>query len=61
MFIPVTIAMSASQNVISALEGGVLAVTAGLGVVAVMFLMIPLFNKFTMSKVESEDKTEVGQ
>lgn len=61
MFIPVIIAMSASQNVISAMEGGAIALTAGLGVVAVMFLMIPIFNKFTSAKEENEDKTEVGR
>ncbi len=56
MFIPVIIAMSASQNVIRALEGGVLALVAGLGVVVAMFLILPLFNKFT--KAKGENKTE---
>lgn len=54
MFIPVIIAMSASQNVISALDGGVLALTAGVGVVVVMLMLIPVFNKFT-SKKDKED------
>jgi len=58
MFIPVIIAMTASQNVVSALSGGVLALVAGLGVVIVAFLLVPVFNKFT-SKTTDENKTEV--
>ncbi len=46
MFIPVIIAMSMSQNVVAALKEGWLALVAGLGVVIVAFLLIPLFNKF---------------
>ena len=45
MFIPVIIAMSASQNVYKALSGGWLALVAGLLVVVVALLLIPLFNK----------------
>ena len=58
MFIPVIIAMTASQNVVSALSGGILALAAGLGVVIVAFLLVPVFNKFT-SKSTDENKTEV--
>lgn len=58
MFIPVIIAMTASQNVVSALSGGILALVAGLGVVIVAFLLVPVFNKFT-SKSTDENKTEV--
>ncbi len=59
MFIPVIIAMSASQNVISALDGGILALTAGVGVVVVMQMLIPLFNKFTSKSAQTQDKEEV--
>ncbi len=59
MFIPVTIAMAASQNVVSALNGGILALTAGLGVVIFAFLLIPVFNKFTAKTNADEEKTEV--
>ena len=58
MFIPVIIAMSASQNVVSALDGGVLALTAGVGVVIIMLLLIPLFNKFTSKASENEGKED---
>lgn len=57
MFIPVIIAMSASQNVVSALDGGVLAFVAGVGVVFVMFLLMPVFQKFT-SKTVVDEETE---
>lgn len=57
MFIPVIIAMTASQNVVSALDGGILALVAGLGVVIVAFLLVPVFNKFT-SKSTDENKKE---
>lgn len=57
MFIPVIIAMSASQNVISALDGGVLALTLGVGIVIIMLLLIPLFNKFS-GKSEDNSETE---
>ena len=56
MFIPVIIALSASQNVVSALDGGILALTAGVGVVIVMLLLIPLFNKFIPKSVEEDNK-----
>lgn len=61
MFIPVIIAMSAGQNVVSALNGGVLALTAGLGVVVVAFLLIPVFNKFTPKTISADEETEVEE
>ena len=59
MFIPVIIAMSASQNVVSALEGGVLALVLGVGVVVVMLLLIPVFNKFSPDETKDEAHKEV--
>ncbi len=59
MYIPVTIAMSASQNVISALNGGLLALVSGVSVVLIMLLLIPLFNKFTSKATANEEVTEV--
>ena len=57
MFIPVIIAMSASQNVVSALDGGVLALVLGVGVVVIMLLLIPVFNMFSKDN-EGETKKE---
>lgn len=59
MFIPVIIALSASQNVASAIDGGLLAVAAGIGVVVVMMLMIPLLNKLMPQKAEDKEYEEV--
>ena len=56
MFIPVIIAMTASQNVVSALDGGVLALVAGLAVIIVAFLLVPVFNKFTSKSNEENEK-----
>ena len=58
MFIPVIIAMSASQNVVSALDGGVLALVLGVGIVVVMLLLIPVFNK--TSREEKNDGLNEG-
>ena len=57
MYIPVTIAMAASQNAVSALSGGAVALVLGIGVVFVMLLLIPVFNKF-ISKGDSDKETE---
>ena len=59
MFIPVIIAMSASQNVISALKNGWAAIVAGIGVVIICLLLVPFFNMFNKKsdkKSEEEDK-----
>lgn len=44
MFIPVIIAMSASQNVYSALSGGWLALLAGIAVVVAAFVLLVVLN-----------------
>ena len=59
MYIPVTVAMAASQNVISALNGGIVALVLGLCVVLIMLLLIPVFNKFTSK--EAVEKDAVGR
>ena len=58
MFIPVIIAMSASQNVISALDGGVLALVAGVGVVVLSLLLVPFFNMFTKKDVKKSEEEQ---
>ncbi len=59
MFIPVVIAMSASQNVVSALSGGALALLAGLATVLVAFLLLPVINRFSREGVKEQEKTEI--
>lgn len=46
MYIPVIIAMSATQNVTAALLGGMLAILAGVIPTAIAFLLIPGLSKF---------------
>ncbi len=58
MFIPVIIAMSTSQNVISALDGGALALTLGAGIVVIMLLLIPVFNMFPSKETKNEAQRE---
>ena len=55
MYIPVTIAMAASQNVVSAMSGGIIALALGIGVVLLMLLLIPVFNKFNKTDAENKE------
>lgn len=45
MYIPIVIAMSATQNVKAALEGGWVAIVVGIGVVLLGFWMVPLISR----------------
>ncbi|WP_173917551.1 malonate transporter subunit MadL [Halobacillus sp. Marseille-Q1614] len=50
MYIPIVIAMAAKQNVVAALDGGPLALTAGLIVVIVSWAMVPVLSKIGKGK-----------
>ncbi len=56
MFIPIIIAMSASQNIYHAISSGVVAVVAGLVAVAAAFAALPLLSALTKSKTEDKEK-----
>ena len=56
MYIPVVIAMSASQNVYQALSGGTLAIIAGIVAVMAAFALLPLLNKLA-SNNNAEEKS----
>lgn len=58
MYIPVVIAMAASQNVFQAFSGGLLAVVAGIGAVGVAFLLLVLLNKIADKKNQKSAKDE---
>ena len=58
MYIPVVIAMSATQNVYQALSGGIVALLAGVATVAVAFALLPLLNKIKIGNKEGEVETE---
>jgi malonate transporter MadL subunit len=49
MYIPVIVAMSATQNVVVALDSGLLAIVAGVIPVLMCFACIPLLVKLTKS------------
>lgn len=46
MYIPIVVAMAASQNVIAAVSSGWMAIIAGVLAVAASFAMIPLLARF---------------
>jgi len=46
MYIPIVVAMAASQNVVAAVSGGMLAVLAGVIAVLVSFALVPVLSRF---------------
>lgn len=46
MYIPIIVAMAASQNVVAAVDGGMLALLAGVGAVVVSFALVPVLSRF---------------
>jgi malonate transporter MadL subunit len=57
MYIPVVIAMSATQNVKAALSGGWVAVAVGVLGTAISFAFVPIIAK--MAKPKQEDKDDL--
>ena len=49
IYIPIVVAMAASQDVVSAIQGGPTAILAGILVVAVSFAMVPLVARLGAS------------
>jgi malonate transporter MadL subunit len=45
MYIPIVVAMAASQNVVAAVSGGMLAVLAGVLAVLVSFALVPVLSR----------------
>ena len=45
IYIPIVVAMAASQNVIAAIKGGTLAMVAGVAVVLISFALVPLISR----------------
>lgn len=44
MYIPIVVAMAAKQNVVAAIEGGWLAIAAGVAAVVVSFALVPVLS-----------------
>lgn len=45
MYIPIVVAMAASQNVVAAVDGGLLAIIVGVLAVVVSFALVPLISR----------------
>lgn len=45
MYIPIVVAMAARQDVAAAVDGGVLALVAGVGAVAASFALVPVLSR----------------
>ena len=48
IYIPIVVAMAAKQNVVGALDGGLMALMAGIVVVSVSFMFIPIISNFCL-------------
>lgn len=46
MYIPIVVAMAARQNVVAAVDGGLLAILAGVAAVVVSFALVPVLSRF---------------
>ena len=55
IYIPVVVAMAASQNVVSAIEGGPVALLAGALAVGLGFALVPVISRMGSSDREPED------
>jgi len=45
MYIPIVVAMAARQNVVAAVDGGLMALLAGVGAVLVSFALVPVLSR----------------
>ena len=50
IYIPIVVAMAAKQNVIGAIDGGFMALFAGIFAVLVSFIFIPIISNFEKNK-----------
>jgi len=61
IYIPVVVAMAAKQNVIAAVKGGPAAILAGVGAVALSFLLVPVLSRVgTGGRSHGRPSTEGG-
>lgn len=61
MYIPIVVAMSATQNVVSALSSGLVAVVVGIASVVVAFLLIPVITKLTVRNKSGDLESSLGK
>lgn len=60
IYIPVVVAMAAKQNVIAAVEGGPTAILAGVGAVALSFLLVPVLTRVGGGRLPPEKGSGEG-
>lgn len=51
MYVPIVVAMAASQDVKAAMHGGIMAILAGLSAVAISFMFIPIVSRIGKGEV----------
>ena len=61
MYIPIVVAMAAQQNVVAAVDGGLLALAAGAAAVVVSFALVPLLSKLGQGKTGAGARTRDSQ
>ncbi|MCZ6620011.1 MAG: malonate transporter subunit MadL [Gammaproteobacteria bacterium] len=52
MYIPIVVAMAARQNVVAALDGGLLAIAAGVAAVVASFALVPVISRLSKRPAE---------
>jgi malonate transporter MadL subunit len=57
IYIPVVVAMAATQNVKAAFSGGWVAILAGVGVIIVSFILVPMISKIGRNTQEGPDES----
>jgi malonate transporter MadL subunit len=60
MYIPIVVAMAARQNVAAAVDGGILALIAGVAAVIASFALVPVFSKIGSRSRLDEKVTDSG-
>ncbi|MDA1370804.1 MAG: malonate transporter subunit MadL [Proteobacteria bacterium] len=60
MYIPIVVAMAAQQDVAGAMDGGLLALMAGVAAVVVSFALVPVLSKLGGNSDPTEDTEEQG-
>ena len=58
MYIPIVVAMAARRNVAAAVDGGMLALVAGIASVVVSFALVPVLSKISTTPVAEENEEQ---
>jgi len=61
MYIPIVVAMAARQNVAAAIDGGLLALAAGVAAVVVSFALVPVFSKIGGGSSAPESNSDTDE